>query len=149
MNICRDFLSGNCSFKSNDCPRFHICRYFGQCRKRNCRFPHQLNQQNNQRILRQWKCETIDHILLIRLIQLYNRCSNQCFQLPIDTTNLIDMSILDSSHVTIASIKGYLKTQGFQIDKVFNPIKTNDFQRWTLQFQDPAGKKRRIASEFD
>ncbi|CAF0989356.1 unnamed protein product [Adineta ricciae] len=75
VDICEDFLHGRCSFTNPSCNRLHLCRYFGHCSKKGCRFPHDFTRGSNRRVVERSHCANIDPRLLVRLIKFYKRMS--------------------------------------------------------------------------
>lgn len=57
----------------NGCDHLHVCPNFGDCNRKDCNFPHNLSSDNNQRIIKESNCENIDPLLIIRLIQHYQK----------------------------------------------------------------------------
>ncbi|CAF1007839.1 unnamed protein product [Adineta ricciae] len=75
VDICEDFFHGKCSFTNPSCNRLHLCRYFGHCSKKGCRFPHDFTRGSNRRVVERLHCANIDPPLLVRLIKFYKRIS--------------------------------------------------------------------------
>ncbi|UJR08142.1 hypothetical protein I4U23_012418 [Adineta vaga] len=93
IDICQDFLNGRCSFNSQRCDRLHLCRQFGHCSKKGCRFPHNFTHGQNRRIVEQSNCVNIDPFLLVRLIRFHKRFSthsNKTANISAPVSKLLD-----------------------------------------------------------
>ncbi|CAF3757845.1 unnamed protein product, partial [Rotaria socialis] len=63
-----------------ECSQLHICPRFGHCNVKGCNFPHHFNSGNNRRIVEQSHCQTVNPLLLIRLIRHHEEFSHRSSQ---------------------------------------------------------------------
>ncbi|CAF3244499.1 unnamed protein product [Rotaria sp. Silwood2] len=71
-----DFLVGKCNFEMGECNELHLCRRFGSCNVKDCRFPHDFTCGNYRPIVEQVHCEDINPIILVRFIRLNTQLSH-------------------------------------------------------------------------
>ncbi|CAF3757861.1 unnamed protein product [Rotaria socialis] len=80
IGVCKTFLTGKCAPKMGECSQLHICPRFGHCNVKGCNFPHHFNSGNNRRIVEQSHCQTVNPLLLIRLIRHHEEFSHRSSQ---------------------------------------------------------------------
>ncbi|CAF4955608.1 unnamed protein product [Rotaria sp. Silwood1] len=142
IDVCDAFLTGICHNKIKQCNKLHICREFGQCKIRDCRYPHNFNHGQNQKLIQQINCQNLNCILLVKLIQMkkkLNHSKNLVNLIKKDDINKqIDVSYPSKNlteNIDMEIIEMTLKIQNIIIEKKFQESENEFFRRCTIQLE--------------
>ncbi|CAF3089011.1 unnamed protein product [Rotaria sp. Silwood2] len=156
IDICEAFLTGHCHNIVKACDKLHICREFGHCKIRDCRYPHNFTHGQNRKIVQQMNCENINCILLVRLIQMtktlnnseslsntrYINNSNKNLLEKDDINKQIDISYPSrnlAQQIDMEIIEMKLKVKNIIIEKKFQESENEYFRRRIIQLEQING----------
>jgi hypothetical protein len=138
------------------CERLHLCREFGHCAIRNCRYPHDFTRGQNQKIVEQMNCQEVNCELLVQLIRLKKMLTRtdpfsnprkpDIYQRDLpkqdDINRQIDISYPSlqlAPQIDMEIIEMMLSTNEIRIEKKLNEGENEYFRRRTIQLEQING----------